>query len=154
MFNIYCTYGSAHTSLVLIILSLLEYYLLQGWVLQGLGEFRLGQVRLEAQSARFVSFFYFIHHTAYTIDTCTLTSILPSLSLMDMIYCTMDTKAMLPLVQGVAVDWLIWISLLQTVWNEFIIELCDLVVFSVVQTVMEFERIVWVQVSLGRKYSW
>jgi hypothetical protein len=35
----------------------------------------------------------FILHTTYTVDACSLTSILPSLSMIDMIYCTVDTKA-------------------------------------------------------------
>jgi hypothetical protein len=39
---------------------------------------------------------------------------------------------------------LIWISLLQTLSNVFIIERRDYVVSSVVQTDMEFERIGWV----------
>jgi hypothetical protein len=37
--------------------------------------------------------FDFILHIAYTVDACALTSILTSLSLIDMIYCTADTKA-------------------------------------------------------------
>jgi hypothetical protein len=49
--------------------------------------------------------FDFIFHTAYTIDACALASILPSLSLMDMIYRTADTKATPASVQGVGVDF-------------------------------------------------
>jgi hypothetical protein len=37
--------------------------------------------------------FDFILHIAYTVDACALTSILPSVSLIDMIYFTADTKA-------------------------------------------------------------
>jgi hypothetical protein len=36
-----------------------------------------------------------------------------------------------------------------TLWNVFVIELRDSIVFSVVQTVMEFERIGWVYARLG-----
>jgi hypothetical protein len=49
----------------------------------------------------------FVHdsivHTAYTVDTCALTIILPSLSLID-IYCTAETKATPASVQGDGVD--------------------------------------------------
>jgi hypothetical protein len=37
--------------------------------------------------------FRFFIHTAYTVDACALTSILPSLPLIDMMYFTADTKA-------------------------------------------------------------
>jgi hypothetical protein len=37
--------------------------------------------------------FDFILHTAYTVGACALTSILPPHSLIDMTYCTADTKA-------------------------------------------------------------
>jgi len=47
----------------------------------------------------------FIFHTAYTVDARALTSIVPSLSLTDMIYCTADTKATPTSVQGVGVDF-------------------------------------------------
>jgi hypothetical protein len=50
-------------------------------------------------------YFEFIHHTAYTVDACALTSTLPSLSLTDMIYCTAETKATPASVQGVGVDF-------------------------------------------------
>jgi hypothetical protein len=40
-----------------------------------------------------------------TGDACALNSILPSLSLIDMIYCTADTKATPASVQGVGVDF-------------------------------------------------
>jgi hypothetical protein len=39
--------------------------------------------------------FEFILLTAYTVDACALTSTLPSLFLIDRIYCTPDTKATL-----------------------------------------------------------
>jgi hypothetical protein len=53
--------------------------------------------------SRFV--FDFIFPTAYTVGACALTSILPSLSVMDMIHCTQYTKATPASVQGVGVDF-------------------------------------------------
>jgi hypothetical protein len=47
--------------------------------------------------------FDFILHTAYTVEACALTSILSSLSLIDIIYRTPDTKAKPASVQGVGV---------------------------------------------------
>jgi len=47
----------------------------------------------------------FILHTAYTVDACALTSILSSLSMINMIHCTADTKATPVSVQGVGVDY-------------------------------------------------
>jgi hypothetical protein len=54
-----------------------------------------------------ICFFFFdiILHTVYTVDACALTSILPSLSLIDMIYCIRATKATPASVQGVVVDF-------------------------------------------------
>jgi hypothetical protein len=49
--------------------------------------------------------FDFFLHTAYTVDACALTSILPSLSLIDTIYCAVVTKATPASVQGVGVDF-------------------------------------------------
>jgi hypothetical protein len=46
-----------------------------------------------------------ILHTAYTVDACALTSILPSLFLTHMTYYTADTKATPASVQGVGVDF-------------------------------------------------
>jgi hypothetical protein len=46
-------------------------------------------------------FFDIMLHTAYTVDTCALTGILPSVSLIDMVHCTSDTKATPASVQGV-----------------------------------------------------
>jgi hypothetical protein len=40
-----------------------------------------------------------------SVDACALTSILPLLSLMDMIYCTAHTKATPASVEGVGVDF-------------------------------------------------
>jgi hypothetical protein len=37
--------------------------------------------------------FDFILHTVYTVYACALTSVLPSLSIIGMIYCTANTKA-------------------------------------------------------------
>jgi hypothetical protein len=50
-------------------------------------------------------FFNIILHTVYTVDACALTSILPLLSLIDMVYCMPDTKATPASVQGVGVDY-------------------------------------------------
>jgi len=80
--------------------------------LQGLGEFRLGWVRSTVGKICFV--FDFIH-TAYTVYACALTSILPSLSLIDMIHFTVDTKVTPSSVQGVGVDFYILISVLYNV---------------------------------------
>jgi hypothetical protein len=52
--------------------------------------------------------FDFVIPTDYTVDACALTSILPSLSLIDMIYCSPYTKATPASVQGVGVDF--WID--------------------------------------------
>jgi hypothetical protein len=49
--------------------------------------------------------FDFILHTAYTVDACALTCIVPSLSLIDMLYCTADKKATPASVRGVGVDF-------------------------------------------------
>jgi hypothetical protein len=49
--------------------------------------------------------FDFILHTAYAVDACALTSILPSLSWIDKTHCTSDTKATPASVQGVGVDF-------------------------------------------------
>jgi len=64
---------------------------------------------LEVQSVRcFV--FEIILHTAYIVDACALASILPSLSLIDMTYFTVDTKA-----TPASNYRFIWISLLHNV---------------------------------------
>jgi hypothetical protein len=60
---------------------------------------------LEVQSLKFGSFFDYILHTAYTADACALTSVLPSVSLTDMMYFTADTKPTPASVQGVGVDF-------------------------------------------------
>jgi hypothetical protein len=53
-----------------------------------------------------IGFVYdFIVHAAYTVDACAVTSILPSPSLIDMIYSKADTKATPASVQGVGVDF-------------------------------------------------
>jgi hypothetical protein len=49
--------------------------------------------------------FDFNPHTVYTVDECALTSILPSLSSIDMIHCTPYTKTTPASVQGVGVDF-------------------------------------------------
>jgi hypothetical protein len=48
--------------------------------------------------------FDLILHIACTVDSCALTSILPSLPLIDMIYCSPDTTATPASVEGVGVD--------------------------------------------------
>jgi len=48
---------------------------------------------------------YFILHTVYTVDACALASLLPSLSFIEMLFCTLDTKATPASVQGVGVDF-------------------------------------------------
>jgi hypothetical protein len=55
----------------------------------------------------------FILHTAYTVDACALTSILPSLSLIDRTYFMEVTKAM-----PASNYRFIWISLLQNVMKS------------------------------------
>jgi hypothetical protein len=65
----------------------------------------LRYVRVDEVSVNLVSFFDFILPTSYTVDACALTSILPSLSLIYMIYCTPYTKATLASVHGVGVDF-------------------------------------------------
>jgi len=50
-------------------------------------------------------FFVFIRHTAYTVDACAPTSILPSLYFIDMVCSTAGTKATLALVRCVGVDF-------------------------------------------------
>jgi hypothetical protein len=54
--------------------------------------------------------FDFILHTAYNVDACALTSILHSLSLIDMTYFTEDTKA-----TPASIFRFIWISFLHNV---------------------------------------
>jgi hypothetical protein len=49
--------------------------------------------------------FDFILRTVYTVDAFALTSILPSLSLVDMTYCSPVRKATPASVQGVGVDF-------------------------------------------------
>jgi len=47
----------------------------------------------------------FILHTIYTVEAHAHTSILPSLSLIDMVYCAPDKKATPASVQSVGVDF-------------------------------------------------
>jgi len=49
--------------------------------------------------------FNFILRTVYIIGACALASILPSLSFIEMMYCTADTKATPASVLGVGVDF-------------------------------------------------
>jgi hypothetical protein len=57
--------------------------------------------------------FDFILHTAYSVDACALTSILPSLYLIDMTYFTEVTKA-----TPASNYRFIWISLLKNVMKS------------------------------------
>jgi len=58
----------------------------------------------------------FILHIPYVVDACALSSILPSLFLTDMIYCTPDKETTSASVQGLYVDFrLIWVLLLHIV---------------------------------------
>jgi hypothetical protein len=68
----------------------------------------LGKVRLVlgyvgSTVGKICFIFDFILHTAYTVDACALTFILPSVSSKD-IYFTADTKATPVSFQGVGVD--------------------------------------------------
>jgi hypothetical protein len=75
--------------------------------LEGLGQFGFRKVTLsplEVLLVAFVSLSDFILHIAYAKDACALSSILPSLSLIDMIYFTADMKATPTSVRGVGVD--------------------------------------------------
>jgi hypothetical protein len=47
----------------------------------------------------------FILQTSYAVDACPLTSMLPSVSLIDMMYFTAQRKATPASVQGVGVDF-------------------------------------------------
>jgi hypothetical protein len=67
--------------------------------LKEFGEFRLGYVPSRVGKICFV--FDFILHIAYIVDACAVTSVLPSLSLIDMTHCTAHTKPMPASVQGV-----------------------------------------------------
>jgi hypothetical protein len=78
------------------------------WSLKELDEVRLchvrlGKVRSAVGKVRLV--FDFIFHNAYARDVYALTSILSSLSLIDMIYFTTDTKATPASVHGVGVGF-------------------------------------------------
>jgi hypothetical protein len=63
----------------------------------------IGQVVSTVGKLCFV--FDFILHTACTVDACALTIIQSSLSLIDMIYSTADTKETPASVQSVGVDF-------------------------------------------------
>jgi hypothetical protein len=105
MFDAYCAYGSAHDisypnymkhSSILVYPRL--HYAWFGCVYVRLSE-------IGSTVGKIFLVFDFIIHTAYTVGACALTSILPSLSLMGMLYSTADTKATPASVQGVGVDF-------------------------------------------------
>jgi hypothetical protein len=50
-------------------------------------------------------FVFDFFHTAYTVDACAFISVLPSLSLIDMTYCTADSKATPASIRGVGVEF-------------------------------------------------
>jgi uncharacterized protein YbbC (DUF1343 family) len=93
---------------------------------------------LKVQSVRcFV--FHFILHNAYTVDACALTSIaFIVLDKYDILYFGHNSDGG---VGSASIFRLIWIPLLHNLRNAFVMELRDSVAFSVMQTVMEFERI-------------
>jgi hypothetical protein len=65
--------------------------------LEGLGQFGFREVTLsplEVLLVAFVSVADFIFHIVYVIDARTLASTLPSLSFIDMIYCSPEKKVM------------------------------------------------------------
>jgi hypothetical protein len=76
--------------------------------LVGLGQFGFREVTLsslEILSVPYVSVSDFILHIVYVIDACALASILPSLSLIDMIYYSPETQWTPASVQGVGVNF-------------------------------------------------
>jgi hypothetical protein len=87
--------------------------------LEGLGQFGFREVTLsplELLSEAYVSVSDSFLHILFVIDACALASTLPSLSLIDTIYCSSETKARPASVQGVGVDFrLKWISLFHNV---------------------------------------
>jgi hypothetical protein len=93
---------------------------------------------------KFSFFFDFILHIAYSVLACALTSILPSLSLIDVTYCTAKESD-----AGVGSRRRLLRRFLDlygfcfstTLCNVFVMELLDSVVFSAEQTLMEFDRI-------------
>jgi hypothetical protein len=94
----------------------------------------------EESVSRFV--FNFILPTAYTVDACALTSILPSLSLIDdTLYAVHKRDAGVGSGRRRRFLDLYGFRFSTTFWNVFVIELRYSVVFSVVQTIMEFEGI-------------
>jgi hypothetical protein len=67
---------------------------------------KIGCVKIWWKYSCNISFvFVFILDAAHTVDACALTRILPSLTLIDTIYFTPDTKATPASVQGVGVDF-------------------------------------------------
>jgi hypothetical protein len=70
-----------------------------------LGEFRVQLVQVGSTVSNICFVFDFILHNAYTLDAGALTSMLPSLSVIYMIYITADTKATPASVKGVDVDF-------------------------------------------------
>jgi hypothetical protein len=102
-FDAYCAYGSAHT------FSHLNYpktFCILPFPRLSFARFWLVWVRLGCNTVGKICFvFDFILLTVYIIDARALTSILPSLSLINMIYCTAATKATPASVQCVVVNF-------------------------------------------------
>jgi hypothetical protein len=69
--------------------------------LEGLGQFGFREVLLVAC----VSVWDIIIHIVHVKDSCALASTFPSLSMINMIYCSPETKATPASVQGVGVDF-------------------------------------------------
>jgi len=97
---------------------------------------------LEVQLGKICFVFHFILHTAYTVDACALTSRLPP-CLWWIWHIERWTQKRC---RGRFLDWY-GFRIYTTLWNVFVIDLRDSVVFSVVQTVMKFERIWWVMLG-------
>jgi hypothetical protein len=79
-----------------------------------------------------------ILHISYVIDACAIPSVMPSLSLTVMMYYAPEKN---PTPSSASTFRLIWILFLYSVVKVFVMELRDYVVFSVVQMIMQFERV-------------
>jgi hypothetical protein len=84
----------------------------------------------EVQSVRFVSFFGFILQTAYTVGACALTILLPSLSLTDIFCAGHKSDASVGSGRRRRFLGLYGFGFSTTLWNVFVRELRDSVMFS------------------------